>query len=457
MFRWGALLYKKVMPNANELGPEWLAEKFRKACRRPEERQIGLEVERIGLFADGTSLSYSGQAGHPGAATLLSEIATRHGWHIGNNAEGKPLYLTGPMGKVSLEPGNQLELSALPEGNLLSLARTIDTFERQVDEITGPWGLKWIAVGVNPIDGVPAIEVIPSPRYGIMTDYLGRRDTLGTSMMRLTSSVQINLDYTSEAEAVEMLRMALAVTPVSYALFGNSPVANRQSTGWLSYRQQIWKQTDPDRSGLLPEAFQAGFGFDAYARLAWTRPLMFAQAQDGTYLPANGKSLEEIAAGKLPGASLSESNLTNAVQELFFEARLKPGYVEVRSLDGQSPADRYACSAFWVGLLYRSEARKLALDLLGGLSAQGRERLLDESARIGLDAQEDGLHIKVVSRKLVEAARETLVNRGRGEEKLLEPLDRILESGKNPGQLQLEKFQKSGKPTDPATLAALFD
>ncbi len=443
------------MPNANELGPEWLAERFRKACRSPEARKIGLEVERIGLFKDGKSLTYSDKSDRRGAATLLSEIAARHGWQVGNNAEGRPLYLSGPVGKVSLEPGSQLELSAQPDGNLVSLSRTIDTFERQVDEITSPWGLKWISVGVNPVEAVPDVELIPSTRYHIMTQYLGKRAALGTSMMRLTSSVQINLDYTSEAEAVEMLRAALALTPVSYALFGNSPISKRKASGELSYRQKIWKETDPDRSGLLPEAFQPGFGFDAYARIAWTRPLMFAQATDGSYIPAHGKSLEEIAAGKLPGATLTEANLTNSVQELFFEARLKPGYVEIRSLDGQSPEHRYACSAFWVGILYRPEARRLALDLLGGLTAEARERLRDECGRVGLAAKEGEISIKEVSRKLCEVARETLVNRGRGEDKLLEPLYRILETGKNPGQLQLEKFEAEGSPTDPARIAAL--
>ncbi len=444
------------MPNANELGPEWLAERFRKACRRPEERKIGLEVERIGLFQDGNSFAYSDRPNKPGAGTLLTTLASHHGWKLGTNDAGRPLYLSGPVGKVSLEPGSQLELSAAPDPNLISLSKTIDTFERQVDAITQPWGLHWIATGVNPVETVSDIELIPSSRYQIMTDYLGKRARLGTSMMRLTSSVQINLDYTSEAEAIEMLRTSLAAAPVSYALFGNSPVAAKENTGQLSYRQKIWKETDPDRTGLIPEAFQAGFGFDEYARLAWNRPLMFAQTPDGRYIAAEGKSVSDIAAGKLPGTLLTEANLTNSIQELFFEARLKPGYVEIRSLDGQSPADRYAAAAFWVGLLYRPEARRLTLDLLGGLTAQAREKLLDDAGEVGMAAKTDQFTIRDVTKRLADAARETLVNRGRGEEKLLEPVFEILSTGKNPAARQLEKFQAEGSPRDPSAIAALF-
>lgn len=444
------------MPSANELGPEWLAERFRKACRRPEERKIGLEVERIGMFADGSTFAYSDRPNKPGAGTLLTTLASHDGWKVVNNAEGRPLYLTGAAGKVSLEPGSQLELSAAPDPNLVSLSKTIDKFERDVAGITQPWGINWIPIGVNPVAEVPDIELIPSSRYQIMTEYLGKRARLGTSMMRLTSSVQINLDYTSEAEAIEMLRTALAMAPVSYALFGNSPVTAGKAAGGFSFRQKIWKETDPDRTGLVPEAFQAGFGFDEYARLAWNRPLMFAQAPDGRYVAAEGKSVADIAAGRLPGTLLTESNLTNAVQELFFEARLKPGYVEVRSLDGQAPADRYAAAALWVGILYRAEARKLALDLLGGLTPAARESLLDSAGSLGLGAKEGALLIADVSRRLVDAAKETLVNRGRGEEKLLEPAYTILDTGKNPGERQLEKFLEAGSPSDPTILSALF-
>ena len=426
----------------------WLevADMLKKSARRVKDRRIGIEIERIGMWPDGQALNYREQTGpngevRHGAETLLNTLKQRHpNWEPLYGDDQRPIGFNTPFGKVSLEPGSQLELSVQATDDLLNQVEIATSFENEVDSITEPWGLKWIGLGVNPAGTVDEIDVIPSHRYHIMTEYLGKRARLGTSMMRLTSSLQINLDYTSEAEGIDMLRAALAAAPVSYALFGNSPIVGRKPTDGLSYRHTIWLETDPDRSGLLPEAFASDFTFEKYAELAAKRPLMFAQDQAGTYIAANGASFNDIAAGKLPNAVADENNGLNSLRELFTDARIKPGYVEVRSIDGLRPRERYAAVAFWVGILYSAEARKRALAHCSSATADNLQAVWMAAAKKGLPAIVGKCGVRSLAHDLAGVAKDTLLERGYGEEKFLEPVWDILESGKNPGQLALDLY-----------------
>jgi glutamate--cysteine ligase len=418
---------------------QWIAELFRSSPREVSERRVGIEVERIAIWNDGQPWTYTERKTPDGrhrigAEQLLTELSSQHDWSLIKNQENHPLGIASSYGKVSLEPGSQVELSTEPLRDLVQVKKTVDAFEKEVAKITDPHGLVWLDLGVNPISKLEEIDVIPSTRYAIMTDYLGKRDTLGTSMMRRTSSVQINLDYTTEEEGIEMLRVALAAAPISYALFANSPFLEKKKTDFLSYRCEIWRRTDPDRTGLLPQVFQEGFNFDRYSEMLWHMPLMFVQDRKNLFHPGQGKSLNDIANGKLPGICVTENNQWNAIREMFAEARIKPGYVEIRSLDGQSPQDRYAASAFWLGLLYSKEARKLALQLLGKISTADREKLLLEASKKGLNASLPGLNIKQICQGLVESSTDCLKSRGFGEEKLLEPLFENLKAGVTPAE-----------------------
>jgi len=409
------------------------------------ERRVGLEIERVALWPDGGTMHYvderQGSESRPGAGTLLGELHSRHGWKPKIGPGGQLLGLSGPFGEISLEPGSQLEISTAPSADLFSQIEILGGVEKAVGEITGPWGVRWLGLGVNPTCRLADTDVIPAPRYAIMTDYLGRRDTLGLRMMRFTTSIQVNLDYGGDGEAVEMLRAALAAAPISYALFANSPFSEGKETGFLSYRAEIWRRTDPDRSGLLPEAFAPGFDLQAYARHCWNEPLMYAVRDDGAYVAAKGLSSAAIERGEFPGVTAgSRDNLTNGVRQIFTEARLKPGYVEVRSLDGLPPRIRYAAAAFWVGLLYGRDARAAVLDRLGGLAADARHELWVRASREGLRARFGGGSLADTAGALLSQARASLVARGRGEEKLLEPIEEILDRGKNPAELLLERF-----------------
>jgi len=376
-----------------------------------------------------------------GAEQLLLDLHEITGWPLAMSPLSRPIGLTSSEGKVSLEPGSQLELSTEPLIDLDALVDSSCFYERQVNKIAGPWGLKWIGLGLNPTARVEEIDVIPSPRYHFMTDYLGKRGRLATRMMRLTSSVQINLDYDTEVEGMEMLRAALLMAPLSYALFGNSPFSEGKVSEFLSARGEIWLETDSDRTGLLSQVFDESFNFASYAKLVWECPLMFAQDEKGEYVPARGLSLADISKGKLPGVIVDAANRMNAIREIFTEARLKPGYVEIRSVDGQRPDMRYASTAFWMGVLYHSPARQWVLENLGKNSPETQHRWLVESMKHGLAAKVSGIDSVKIAEQLFSLAREGLIERAVGEARFLKPLEAMIQARTNPAQTVLNKFK----------------
>lgn len=424
---------------------QWLTNLFKENIRKGHQRKIGVEVERIGLWNDGSPFTYHGSPGKNqrlGARDLLLKLHEIYGWKKVESLPGEPIGLELPNGKVSLEPGSQLEFAVSPQENLKEVAQCLTDFESKVDQALKTWqDLRFIGLATNPINPIDQLDVIPAPRYHIMTEVLGKTGTLGTSMMRRTSSVQINLDYTSEAEAIEMLRVALAVAPLSIALFANSPFLDGKNTGFLSMRAEIWRHTDPSRTGLLPEAFERGFDFNAYSAYLWRMPLMFVQNDEGNFISANGCSLADIAAGKLSGVSIQPQTLRTAVQQLFTEARLKPGYVEVRSVDGQLPQYRLASTAFWLGLLYDPLARQKSLELLGELNPKERNALWIEASRLGLKAQAKDQKLQNIAEKLIDLSQKYLRNRGLGEEIYLQPLIKNIEQGLCPAEWILKKFK----------------
>jgi len=415
---------------------------FQKSTRAPSQRQVGLEIERIAIWKDGSPFCYQDQKGKPGAKSLLEALQKKYHWKKVLSPSQDLIGLESENGKISLEPGSQLEFAVYPQKSLQTVAAHLANYDRQVDEVISSWkGLCFLGLGTNPLHPLNELDVIPSPRYKIMTEVLGKSGRWGTSMMRRTSSVQINLDYTSEEEAISMLRTALLLAPLSTALFANSPFLEGKPTGYLSMRSEIWRHTDPRRTGLLPEAFRNDFNFESYSKYLWQMPLMFVQSDSGEVVDAQGLSLQQISQGQLPKVSACEANQRSAVQQLFTEARLKPGYVEVRSVDGQLPPYRLAAAAFWMGILYSESARELAKSIFGNLSATDLTDLWIRASREGLRTQFQELDLKKAALVILKESSRFLKERGLGEEEYLLPLQENVASGLCPADKILDKFQ----------------
>lgn len=408
---------------------------------------IGVEIERIGMWKDGVAMHYSdlklGDKKRLGAETLLNKIARQQNWPKVLSMGTHPIGLHSIHGKVSLEPGSQLELSSEPHNDLATLLSHVQSFEKIVDEFTRPEGIYWLGLGHNPCNSVSDLDLIPAPRYKLMTHYLGKRGQLATRMMRLTTSIQVNLDFGSEVEGIEMLRVALLLAPLSYAIFANSPFADGKITPYLSYRAEIWRKTDPDRTGLLEEVFKDNFSFEDYAKIVYTRPLMFAEDSSGNYIATGGLSLSDIDSGKLADAKVDDHNRMNAIREIFTEARLKPGYIEIRSVDGQRPDYRAAALAFWKGVLYSKEARELALKTFLPLGQIERSNLLEEVLKSGLKLVFGRLKIGPLADEFLMLARQQLKTNNTGEEKYLEPLEENVKKRLNPAAILINNFEGS--------------
>jgi glutamate--cysteine ligase len=420
---------------------DWLTELFLSSAQPPSQRKVGVELERFGLYQDGAPMPYSSKKGRLGSAEeLIKTLAGQLKSPLIYGGTEHPIGVDWKEGKISLEPGSQLEFSVEPYDDLAAIRKKVAGFEAMVKKITDPWGIHWTGIGVHPTAKAEDISVIPAIRYGFMTDYLPTKGKLATSMMRLTTSIQINLDYSTEEEAIDMLRVAILAAPLSYAIFGNSPFWQGKRSSVLSYRGTIWQNTDPDRSGMIPEIFTPNFGFREYSELLWKLPLMYGQNSSGDYVPTNGESLNTLQRGKMAGVLPDQQNQMNAIREFFPEARLKPGYLEVRSIDGQRIEERYAVIAFWTGLLYSSKAREKVKAMWGTTTEKERSQFYELAVEKGLDFEFKGEKIVKSACSLYKLVEEYWNGRDPQITSWLKPLVRNLEERKNPAQRLVEKF-----------------
>jgi len=272
---------------------------------------------------------------------------------------------------------------------------------------------------------------MPKGRYRLMTDYMGRVGTHGTQMMYRTCTVQVNLDYASEADMVQKLRVALALQPVATALFASSPFFDGKPNGHKSWRSRIWRGLDNARTGMLPFAFDQGFGFQQYVDWVLDAPMYFVY-RDGKYINALGQSFRDFLKGELPalpGEKPTLSDWADHMTTVFPEARVKK-YIEMRGADCGDQAHIVALPAFWVGLMYDQTALDAAWDLVKGLDTETREGLRVAASVAGLQGEAGGVKIADLAQAAVGLSHAGLAARGMGEERHLAPLVTSLKAGK---------------------------
>jgi glutamate--cysteine ligase len=285
------------------------------------------------------------------------------------------------------------------------------------------------------------MPVMPKGRYRLMTDYMGRVGTHGTQMMYRTSTVQVNLDYSSEADMVKKLRVALALQPVATALFASSPFFDGKPNGHKSWRSRIWRGLDNSRTGMLPFAFEDGFGFQRYVDWVLDAPMYFVY-RDGKYINALGQSFRDFLKGDLPalpGEKPTLSDWADHLTTVFPEARVKK-YIEMRGADCGDAAHIVALPAFWVGLMYDQTALDAAWDLVKGLDTETREGLRVQASVAGLQGEAGGVKLIDLARAATGLSHAGLAARGMGEERHLAPLMQSLATGKTQADRWLEHY-----------------
>jgi glutamate--cysteine ligase len=350
-------------------------------------------------------------------------------------------------GAISLEPGGQFELSGAPFDTVHQTCSELMAHLAQLREVAAPLGIGFLGLDMTPNWTRADMPMMPKGRYRIMTNYMPKVGKLGLDMMYRTCTVQTNLDFCSEADMVKKLRVSLALQPVATALFANSPFTEGKPNGFLSFRSEIWRDTDPDRSGMLAFAFEDGMGFERYVDYALGVPMYFIKRGD-RYIDVAGKSFRDFFAGKLsdlPGERPTISDWANHLSTIFPEVRLKR-YLEMRGADGGPWRRLPSLTAFWVGLLYDDAALDACWELVKDWSAAERQRLRDEVPRLGFKAVIGGTTLLALARQTLELARQGLAGRqrrdanGRDETRYLRPLEEIVARGITPAEELLAKF-----------------
>jgi glutamate--cysteine ligase len=409
-----------------------------------EEWRIGTEHEKfVYRCADHRAPSYD----EPGGIRDLLQALTEYGWQpVEEN--GNVIALTGADGAVSLEPAGQLELSGAALESLHDTCSEAGRHLKQVKEIGDRLGLGFLGLGMWPDKARSDLPVMPKGRYKIMLNYMPKVGSLGLDMMLRTCTIQVNLDYASEADMAAKFRVGLALQPLATALFANSPFTEGKPNGFRTFRSHIWSDTDPERTGMLPFVFEDGFGYERYLDYALDVPMYFVY-RDGRYIDVAGRSFRDFLEGRLPelpGERPLKSDFNDHLSTIFPEVRLKT-FLEMRGADGGKWGRICALPALWVGLLYDDNARDAAWDEVKHWTLEERQRLRDAVPRDGLTAltprgeslREFGQRILAISEGGL-TARGRLNGAGDSEAGFLDPLRDILTSGEAPADRLLRRY-----------------
>ena len=418
--------------------PEQMVEYLASGCKPKSDWRIGTEHEKFGYCKDTLKpLPYSGERS---ILTVLEGLRDEYGWSPILEA-GNLIGLSKNGANVSLEPGGQLELSGAPLETIHETCDEVNTHLREVRSVADRVGVGFIGLGAAPTWHHEDMPVMPKGRYKLMTDYMDRVGSMGKSMMYRTCTVQVNLDFASEADMVQKMRVALALQPVATALFANSPFFEGKLNGHQSWRSRIWRDLDADRTGMLPFVFENGFGFEAWVDYALDVPMYFVY-RDGKYLNALGQSFRDFLKGQLPalpGQIPTLGDWADHLTTIFPEARVKK-FIEMRGADGGPWRRLCALPAFWVGLCYDQTSLDAAWDLVKGWDAETRENLRIAASQNGLNASVEGINLSNVAKEVVALAHHGLEARERqgangllaNETHFLNALHDTLASGKSP-------------------------
>lgn len=406
--------------------------------------RIGAEHEKFVFHRKNNKpLAYAGENGEPGIRDVLKAFED-YGWEPmaeGDNIIGE---LSGGA-SITLEPGGQFELSGAPLETMHQICTETSRHLRHAKEIGEKMDIGFLGLGFHPTSGRECIPVMPKARYEIMRSYMPKVGSLGLDMMMRTCTVQVNLDFASEADMIEKFRIGLALQPIATALFANSPFLDGRNVGYQSYRSHIWTDTDSDRSGLLPFVFEDGMGFERYLDHMLDVPMYFVR-RGGKYIDASGQSFRDFLKGELPalpGELPTMADFEDHMTTLFPEVRLKT-FLEMRGADAGPWNNLCALPALWVGLLYSADAQQACLDLIKPWNFEELETMRHAAPKLGLRTMHQGRSLREWSKEVLDIAdaglkeRARLSTSGETEQGFLSTLFETVESGKTPADKMLD-------------------
>ncbi len=443
--------------------PDALAAWLEAGCKPDGPFRVGAEHEKIAFHrADRSPVPYDGEQG---IRALIEGMNARLGWERIEDA-GNVIGLYDAKGgaAISLEPGGQFELSGAPLDDAHGTAEELERHLGVCRSVAEPLGIDFLSLGMSPKWTLAETPSMPKHRYEIMTRYMPRVGTRGLDMMYRTATVQANLDFRDEKDMVAKLRVGLALQPAITALFANSPFTDGKLNGFLSARSEIWRHTDPARTGMLAFAFEPGMGFERYVDYALDVPLYFVK-RGSIYIDVAGASFRDLLAGRLaaaPGERATLADWANHLSSIFPEVRLKR-YLEMRGADVGPPERIAALSALMAGLFYDADALRAAEELIEDWSAEDRQSLRDQAPRLGLAANIRGRELRQAAIEMLAIASGGLKRRRRlnasGEDETiyLRPLQAIAQSGLSSAQDWIRRYEGPwGRSIDPVFVEAAF-
>ncbi|SDZ18617.1 glutamate--cysteine ligase [Jannaschia faecimaris] len=423
-----------------------LAEFMSSGCKPRDKWRIGTEHEKFGFCKDSLlPLPYDGERS---INAVLSGLRDRFAWTP--VVEGGHLIgLEKDGANISLEPGGQLELSGAPLETIHQTCDEVNDHLREVKSVADDIGVGFIGLGAAPIWTHDQMPLMPKGRYKLMDAYMDKVGTMGKVMMRRTCTVQVNIDFASEADMVQKLRVAMALQSVGTALFANSPFFEGKPNGHKSWRSRVWRDLDASRTGIPEFVFEDGFGFERWVEYALDTPMYFVY-RDGKYIDALGQSFRDFLRGELPalpGEKPLLSDWADHLTTLFPEARIK-NYMEMRGADGGPWRRLCALPAFWVGLMYDQSSLDAAWDIAKGWNQETRLALRVAASEQGLQAEVSGIKMQDLARELVDISHAGLKARARpgggglipDETHFLNALRETVETGKTPADEMLDDY-----------------
>ena len=414
---------------------------FHEAEKPRAEFRIGAEAEKAGVFEhDGRPVHYEGDQG---VLSVMNQLVARHGWVPEAETEGGPVIaLTRRGASITLEPGAQLELSGAPLADIHAVAAELDEHLHEVRGITDPHGIAWLGLGFQPFARREDLTFVPKTRYGLMRKYLPTRGGHALDMMLRTCTVQANYDYENEADAVRKLRIGLKLSPVTTAIFANSPWVEKAATGGVSFRGRVWLDVDPDRSGLLPAMWDEGARYEQYVDWALDVP-MFLVKRGNEFLTNTGQTFRSFWENGFEGHRATVGDWQLHLNTLFPEVRLKRT-LEIRGADMQSAEHCPALAALWTGIYYDDAALAAADELTRDFTHAEALTLRTDLHMNGLRSIFRGKPLAELAQQVVEIAEGGLRRRnvrdakGHDETVHLASLKRLVSQGKSPADVLLE-------------------
>jgi glutamate--cysteine ligase len=429
-----------------------LADYLAAGCKPKHAWRIGTEHEKFGFYhSDYAPPPYAAVAPRQGGIRALLDALAGPEWSPILD-EGLPIGLKGAGrhrgASISLEPGGQFELSGAPLETLHETHAELTEHCATVSALARGMGMGFAPLGFHPCARREDMPWMPKSRYAIMRRYMPQVGSMGLDMMLRTCTVQVNLDYASEADMRRKLRVSLALQPLATALFANSPFTEGRPNGFLSARANVWTDVDAARTGMPKLMFAEDFGFEQFVQWLLDVPMYFI-LRDGRYIDMAGASFRDFMAGRLQeragGAAATVGDFADHITTVFTDVRLKR-FLEMRGADAGSPAMMLAQSALWVGLLYDEAALAAAEALVRRWPWEDYRALRTVVPRLALEAPWQGGKLRDLAKEVLAIAHDGLRARAKtsgsytDECIYLHPIDEIVSGAPTQAETFLSRF-----------------